>query len=157
MVSVAAGPVKSWQPVDGMAAPTASFIMEGGNARSLADFKDQVVVLNLWATWCTPCLVELPTLDKLEETYAARGLVVIPLSLDTIPFEQLRKFLDEKDLELPHLAQDTSGDFRGALVKRGVPVTYLLDRDGKLVARYEGDADWLAKPQTDKIEKLLTQ
>lgn len=144
-----------WEEMQGMPTPTGSFLMENGNRGTLADFKGQVVVLNLWATWCTPCLKELPTLDKIEETHAADGLVVLPLSVDTLPFDQLRGFLDKQKLELPHLAQDDNNSFQRALNAGGLPITYLMDRDGTIVARYAGAMDWTGKEPTARIGALL--
>lgn len=145
-----------WQDLNDLATPTQRFSM-GKEKRSLADFRGQVVVLNLWATWCTPCLTELPTLDKLEEKYAADGLVVLPLSLDTIPFEQLQGFITKLNLELPHVAQDTSRDVSKTLMSTGVPTTYLIDRNGKIRARYVGETDWLDKDNAARIEALLAE
>lgn len=148
--------LKTWETVKDLPTPTASFLM-GKERRTLADFKGQVVVLNLWATWCTPCLKELPTLDGLEEKYAADGLVVLPLSLDTIPFEQLQRFIAKVDLELPHLAQDTSRNVSKPLMSSGVPTTYLIDREGVIRARYAGETDWLDEDNTQRIEALLAE
>lgn len=146
-----------WQDVSAIKAPVAAMEMENGEKRTLADFKGQVVLLNLWATWCTPCLKELPTLDKLEEQYMGEGLVVIPLSLDRFEFKQLRAFVDKQKLELPHLAQDSSGAFNRALVKNGVPLSYLIDREGKLTARYSGATNWMAPDMRTKIEAALAK
>lgn len=146
-----------WYAVKDMAAPTEPFLMDGEKTRTLADFKGQVVLVNLWATWCTPCLKELPTLDALEEKYAANGLVVLALSTDTLPYKQLRGFVDKQKLELPHLAQDTSGKIYEQLKTRGLPLTYLIDRQGKVRARFAGATEWLEKANTDPIEKLLNE
>lgn len=163
MVSVAAlaaapDKIYTWYAVRDVATPSTAFtIGDAGQTRTLADFKGQVVLLNLWATWCTPCLKELPTLDALEEKYAEQGLVVLPLSVDRFSFEQLRSFVDKQELELPHLAQDASGAFNKALVGRGLPVTYLLDREGTLVWRYDGATDWMQDEHRQKIEALLAR
>lgn len=156
--ALAAAPERlyQWYELNAMASPTGSFAM-GDKTRTLADFKGQVVVLNLWATWCTPCLKELPTLDALEEKYAADGLVVLPLSLDTMPFAQLQEFIAKLDLELPHLAQDQSGKLLNALKGAGLPVTYLIDRKGVLRARYSGSTDWTSDEHTKRIEALLAE
>lgn len=151
----AADALYTWHRLRDQAAPAATFEMENGTHRSLADFKGQVVLLNLWATWCTPCLKELPTLDALEETRAADGLVVLPLSLDTISFVQLREFIDGLGLELPHLAKDDSNAFQRALAGRGLPSTYLIDRSGALRYRYDGATNWLSEEHAQKIDGLL--
>lgn len=155
-IAAASPKLKAWEEVSDLPTPAASFLM-GKERRSLTDFKGQVVVLNLWATWCTPCLKELPTLDALEEQYAGDGLVVLPLSLDTIPFEQLERFIAKVKLELPHLAQDTTREVSKPLMSSGVPTTYLIDRKGRIRARYAGETDWMAAENTRRIEALLAE
>jgi len=155
VMAVEAEKLRVWVPLKDVPTPTAAFLMQNDTHRTLADFKGQVVVLNLWATWCTPCLKELPSLDALEEKYAPDGLVVVPLSVDTVPFAQLVTFIQNQSLELPHLAQDDSRAIYEALRGRGLPMTYLIDREGKVAARISGEVDWLAKAQTDRIEALL--
>lgn len=146
-----------WYEVKGLKAPADGFLMEGKTTRRLADFKGQVVVLNIWATWCTPCLKELPTLDALEEKYGPDGLVVLPLSVDTMEFEQLQQFIQKLELELPHLAQDRNNTIFNQLKGAGLPVTYLIGRDGALRARYAGGTDWLDEEHTQRIEALLAE
>lgn len=146
-----------WYDVKAIATPVDPMLVANGATRTLADFRGQVVVLNIWATWCTPCLKELPTLDKLEEKYMSEGLVVLPLSVDTLPYEQLRGFMKKLKLELPHLAQDNSGAFNKALVGRGLPITYLIDRTGALRYRFEGGTDWLSAENQEKISALLRE
>lgn len=145
----------AWEPVSGMASPATPVTMENEKSATLADFKGQVVLLNIWATWCTPCLKELPTLDKLEAKYAEKGLVVLPVSLDTMSFKDLRKYVGERKLDLPHLAQDAHGKFVGELGPNGVPVSYLIDRKGTIRYRYTGAIDWSKDNATDSIEQLL--
>lgn len=145
-----------WYDLRDVATPTHTFQMADAS-RSLADFKGQVVVLNLWATWCTPCLKELPTLDVLEEKYAADGLVVLPLSVDSMAFAQLRQFIEKQKLELPHLAQDSSSKILNELKGSGLPITYLIDRKGVLRARYSGGTNWLDAEHTKRIEALLKE
>ncbi len=146
-----------WVELADQPTPSADFLMDGGKRRTLADFKGQVVLLNLWATWCTPCLKELPTLEALEEKYAADGLVVLPLSLDTLDYAQLRAFVDKLDLPLPHLAQDTTRSYQRALPTRGLPATFLIDRNGVIRARFEGTTDWTGEEHAKKIEALLKE
>lgn len=123
-------------------APVESFLKPGGTRGSLADYKGKVVLLNIWATWCTPCLKELPTLVELQKQ-KGDDLVVLTLSIDEAPFAQVQGFLKNKmQLELPHLAQDDTGKLFMQLGARGLPVTYLIDREGKLTQRFIGGTEW---------------
>jgi thiol-disulfide isomerase/thioredoxin len=146
-----------WEEISGIATPAEPVAMDGNTSKTLADFKGQVVLLNIWASWCTPCLKELPALDTLEENYAKQGLVVLPVSLDTMPYKELRSYVDNLKLELPHLAQDADGKFMRALKPTGVPVSYLIDRSGTIRYRYTGATDWANPDATKTIDDLLAE
>jgi thiol-disulfide isomerase/thioredoxin len=129
---------------------------KGGRA-SLSDYKGEVVLLNLWATWCTPCLKELPTLAALDATYRGRGGVrVITLSLDTIPYTQIEGFLSKKhQIKLPHLTQDDTGKIAGNLVIQGLPVTYLINQQGEMTHRFIGATDWTSEAARAPIDAAI--
>ncbi len=94
-----------------------------GATASLADFRGDVVVLNLWATWCPPCRAELPDLDQLQETYRDRGLVVLQISDE--PRETLASFLEESPMTTEHGYVE-----RFPWPAGGRPTTYVIDREG---------------------------
>jgi thiol-disulfide isomerase/thioredoxin len=110
-----------------------------GEARSLADYRGKIVVLNFWATWCGPCREEMPLLEKLYREYKDRGVVVIGASLDAKATEaRIAPFLEQhgltfpvwKGAELAHVQE-----FTGA---NGVPATAIVDREGRIAARLTG-------------------
>lgn len=147
-------PYYRWIEYDApIATPSGPIDMKAGE-RSLADFKGQAVLLNLWATWCVPCLKELPTLDKLEKDWGEKGLVVLPLSLDSKPYAEVRKFLDERKLELPHLAIE-KGEVAGKLKWNALPMTFLIGREGKIIGHYAGATDWTDAKHVPYLEKAL--
>ncbi len=125
------------------AAPLEFTLLAGDRKASVADFKGRVVLLNFWATWCVPCLRELPDLDRLQADYGPLGLQVIALS-DESP-ETLRAFGDDK---LPqHATVAYLPDVRAAMpfYERGLdfrPFTYLIDRDGVVRAVDLGARDY---------------
>jgi len=140
-----AGPVKG---VDrshkGQPAPAAMFNNPDGGKISLAKFKGVPVLVNLWASWCAPCIKELPTLDKLAAAYRDDGqLGVIAVSQDTGPQPSVTAFLAKlnvKDLGAYH---DPDMALSGALGPDTVlPTSILYGADGKEVWRYVGDLDW---------------
>ena len=140
-----AGPVKG---VDrshkGEAAPAATFDNPDGGAISLAKFKGVPVLVNLWATWCAPCVKELPTLDTLAASHRDDGqLGVIAVSQDSGPQPSVVAFLAKlkvKDLGAYH---DPKMALSGALGPDTVlPTSILFDAQGKEVWRYVGDLDW---------------
>ncbi len=101
------------------------------------------VLVNLWATWCAPCVKELPTLDRLAQSHAVDGLVgVIAVSQDTGPHASVAAFLDRlkvRDLGAYH---DPKMALSAALGAEVLPTTILYDAQGREVWRYVGDLDW---------------
>lgn len=126
-----------------VAAPRTTFEDPQRRSVTLADFKGEVVVVNLWATWCKPCLTEMPTLDAVQQAYAGKGLKVLAVNVD-LP----EKYADAKDfigvhpaLELYHDPANIQGLYQ-ALDGKGLPITVVYDRRGREVARLTGGANW---------------
>ena len=135
----------------GKAAPEVSFKDPDGGDISLADFKGTPVLVNLWATWCAPCVKELPTIDRLAESHASDGrLGVIAVSQDMGPSNSVKAFLEK--LKIKHLGayQDGSMALAGALNANILPTTVLFDAEGREVWRYVGDLDW-SGPEAAKL------
>jgi thiol-disulfide isomerase/thioredoxin len=126
-------PLKPVFHAAGHAAPELTFTtLEDGAVHRLADYRGQVVVLNLWATWCGPCRAEMPALDKLQRAHAHDGVVVITVSDE--PAEALRRFPGYGAMAMVKGMVDTSRVHSALLVRAQVarPVTHLIDRDGVL-------------------------
>lgn len=120
----------------------AAFRDGAGRTVSLADFRGRVVVLNLWATWCGPCLREMPSLDRLQEALGGEGLAVVAVSTDRGPVSDLRAFFQGQRLTHLPLYHDRAGDLARALRLDGLPTTHVLDRDGRLLATHKGYLAW---------------
>jgi thiol-disulfide isomerase/thioredoxin len=124
----------------------------------LADFKGQVVVLNLWATWCHPCRTEMPTLAHLQSMYAGKNVKVLPISLDDADkFDDVKSFIDvQEPLDV------YSGEMPAALSAyqlngKGLPVVIIIDKNGKEVARNLGGATWDTADMKGLVDKLLSE
>lgn len=148
-----AGPVKG---VDrshkGKPAPDADFNNPDGGEISLDHFHGVPVLVNLWASWCAPCVKELPTLDKLAQSHDVDGeFGVIAVSQDSGPQPSVVAFLKKlnvKDLGAYH---DPNMGLLGALGPDTVlPTSILIDADGREVWRYVGDLDWTS-PEAAKL------
>jgi thiol-disulfide isomerase/thioredoxin len=122
--------------------PELTFFDEAGNEVMLADFAGDVVVLNLWATWCAPCRREMPSLDRLQAALGEDGLRVIALSLDRGDVAKVRAFFEE--LEIANLAiyRDPQARAGRELGAPGLPTTIVIDRTGQEVGRLLGPAEW---------------
>ena len=128
----------------GQLAPAATFNDPDGGEISLADFKGVPVLVNLWATWCAPCVKELPTLDRLARAHAVDGgLGVIAVSQDRAPHKSVVAFLDYHKLRELGAYHDPDMGLSGALGPDAVlPTSILIDANGREVWRYVGDLDW---------------
>jgi thiol-disulfide isomerase/thioredoxin len=114
----------------------------------LADLKGKPVLVNLWATWCAPCVKELPTLDKLAKSGAVS---VVAVSQDTAPHASVVAFLQAHQISTLQPYQDSNMGLSGALGPDTVlPTSILLDANGKEVWRYVGDLDWTS-PEAAKL------
>lgn len=114
---------------------------EGGDV-TLARFAGKVVVLNFWATWCPPCRAEMPALDRLAATVKGDGIEVVALSTDRGGVAPVRRFFDEIGVRNLAIFNDASNRMAREAALIGLPVTLILDRQGREVARLTGDAAW---------------
>lgn len=113
-----------------------------GNPVTLADYSGKVVVLNIWATWCPPCRAEMPSLDRLAGEMEGKDFAVIPLSTDRGGVERVAQFFDDIHIENLKVMHDRSGKVARQAGVLGLPVTLILDREGREIARVLGDAEW---------------
>lgn len=136
----------------GQAAPGVSFNDPDGGEISLASFEGTPVLLNLWASWCAPCVKELPTIDKLAAAHRDAGqLGVIAVSQDSGPQASVEAFLAKLKVEDLGAYHDAKMALSGALGPDTVlPTTILFDAKGKEVWRYVGDLDW-SSPEAAKL------
>jgi thiol-disulfide isomerase/thioredoxin len=125
----------------GKAAPDARFTdLADGADKAIADFKGRPLLVNLWATWCVPCVKELPTLAKLSAA-APGGLQVVAISQDMQGAKVVGPFLKDKGLAL-HPYHDRDNALMLALKEASLPVSILFDAQGREVWRISGDLDW---------------
>jgi thiol-disulfide isomerase/thioredoxin len=134
----------------GAAAPAAEFRDPDGEPVTLAKFAGKPLLLNLWATWCAPCVKELPTLDALDGR--GRPIGVVTLSQDSGDQAKVRDFLAQHGLKRLEAWQDPKMAMTAALGVQILPTSILFDRNGRELWRYSGDLDWTGA----EAERLLT-
>jgi peroxiredoxin len=126
-----------------------------GAAVSLEDFADKLVVLNFWATWCTPCTVEMPSLEGLWREYGRHGLVVIGVSVDRgAPRAVLEPYIRHHGLTFPILL-DPDSRAAGAWRVTGIPATFLVRPGGEVAGMAAGAREWNSAEMRALIETLL--
>ena len=145
-------------PADGAAPPAYAFFDAAGKKVTAADFKGKVVVMNLWATWCAPCKLEMPTLAKLAQAYAGKPVAVVAVSIDKADALAEAKafivgnaplaFYNDPDAKLPWALKPTAN---------GMPTTIILGKDGLERGRISGEADWNGEGAKQVIDKILAQ
>jgi thiol-disulfide isomerase/thioredoxin len=123
-------------------APDVAF-SNGDNATlGFKDFKGKVTLVNLWATWCAPCVKEMPSLQALKQARGGADFDVVTISEDKTARKVVDPFFEKNNLaDLPRYTDAESAVGRAFRV-RGLPTTMLLDRDGKEIGRFEGGANW---------------
>ena len=137
-----AGSMRKFRLAEAPAPPTdTSFATREGPPRSLADFKGKVVLVNFWATWCLPCREEMPLLERLRQRLGADGLEVVAVSVDR-PTVDAAAFLHNLGARSLTLLLDPGARTGARLGVVGLPTSILLDRDGRVVGRLQGSADW---------------
>lgn len=131
------------------------FFGADGTEHHLAEFLGHGMVVNLWATWCAPCVAEMPSLEALSVALAPENIAVLPLSSDRGGADKVREWFREHDIKSLPVLTDPKGAVARAWNARGIPMTVIIDRKGRECARLEGAADWSASSTIDLIRKLV--
>lgn len=137
--------------------PAISFKDEQGRLIDLAKFRGRVVLLNVWATWCTPCREEMPALDRLQAKLGGANFEVVALSVDRAGMNAVEAFF--KAVDIRHLKPyiDENDTTMHKLGIAGLPTTLLIDRDGRDVARIVGAAEWDKEEFAQLIRKAMAR
>ncbi|HEX6629582.1 MAG TPA: TlpA disulfide reductase family protein [Gemmatimonadaceae bacterium] len=123
--------------------------------RTLDDYQGQVVLLNVWATWCGPCREEMPSIEALHRRYGPRGLKVVAVSIDDPGAEEaIREFAHEYGLTF-EILYDASGEIQRSYQTTGVPETFVIGRDGIIRRKQIGATDWSSPASRAVIAGLL--
>jgi cytochrome c biogenesis protein CcmG/thiol:disulfide interchange protein DsbE len=139
-------------PKEGSAAPDFTITTDSGKQVSLDSFGGKVLVLNFWATWCAPCIEEIPSLNAMQKRFAKSGVVVLAISIDKNS-QKYHAFLDRI-----HVSFDTARDPAASISERygtfQYPETYII-KDGKIMRKFARAEDWTSDDLTRYIQSLL--
>lgn len=120
-----------------------------GNLRTLSSYRGKLVFLNFWATWCGPCRIEMPSMQRLYNELNNDGFEIIAVDLMEDK-KVVKKFLDQNNLTFPVLL-DKKGNVGALYGVRSIPTTYLIDKDGYIIARQIGAREW----DTQEIQSVF--
>ncbi len=113
-----------------------------GGTVGLADFRGRVILVNFWATWCAPCVREMPSLDRLQAELGPEGLLVMAVSQDRKGLAAAESFYREQGLDNLEIFLDPKGEFARAMGVAGLPTSLLVDDRGRLLGAIEGPLEW---------------
>jgi peroxiredoxin len=130
--------------------------LTGSATKTLADYQGQVVLLNVWATWCAPCRVEMPSIEHLHQEFGPQGLKVVAISIDEAGPDVVREFVRERGLSFEILL-NPSRSIERIYQTTGVPESFVLNRDGVIVKKVIGATEWDSAVNRDLIRRLLAQ
>lgn len=123
--------------------------------KTLADYKGQTVLVNVWATWCDPCKVEIPSLERLYQTYGSKGLKIAAVSIDaTASDDSIRAFAQKYGMTFDVL-HDPSGVIQSIYQTTGVPETFVIGPDGTIRKKWVGADDWSSQGNEALVAQLL--
>lgn len=145
-------------PAEATVAPVQSFVDATGKTTRIADFKGRVTVVNIWATWCAPCVIEMPTLAKLAAEYKGEPVEVVAISIDRPQDADKAKAFIAKHAPLAFYHDPKmSMPFAMKPAAVGMPTTIIYGPDGMERARISGEADWSGKDAKAVIDKVLAK
>ena len=125
-----------------MPAPSTAFLDPDGRPIKLDAYRGSYVLLNVWATWCAPCVKELPSLDRLQAALGGDRFRVLLVSVDRKGLDLAAPFLTKLGIRNLRTASDAKSELARALGASGLPTSVLIDPDGRIVGRMLGDAEW---------------
>ena len=145
-------------PAEAAPPPADSFLDASGAPRRIADFKGKVTVVNLWATWCGPCVIEMPTLAKLAASYEGKPVEVVAVSIDRPADEGKARAFIAKHAPLAFYHDPKMAlPFAFKPVAAGMPTTIIYGADGVERGRLAGGADWSGKDAKALIDKVVAE
>ena len=139
-----------------MAAPAISYANEKGEMKKLAPKENKLTIVHFWATWCAPCVAELPQVDAVAKAYASKGVEVVALSLDgSGNMDKVQQFIASHHItNLTAYIDRNNFSFR-AFKGDGLPTSVFIDKDGQVIARVEGPLNWKSPETLDFINANL--
>lgn len=131
------------------------FLTETGDETTLGDYRGKYLLVNFWATWCAPCRAEMPALDALQASYGGADFEVVTIATGRNPPPAMKKFFADAGVKNLPLNRDPKQALARGMAVMGLPVSVLIDPEGREIGRLMGDADWNGEDARALIEVLI--
>jgi thiol-disulfide isomerase/thioredoxin len=136
-------------------APVVSLTEPAGATVNLSDFKGKLVLVNFWATWCEPCLREMPSIERLQ-SHVGDSIAVLAVSEDRGGSKAVEPFIEKLGLKSVKIYIDPKSAVGRAFEVRGLPTSFLIDGEGRMAGRVEGAAEWDSPNIMAIIDRMLS-
>ena len=123
-----------------------------GNTVSLSDFRGKIVFLNFWATWCPPCIIEMPSMEKLHRRFKDKSFVMVAINSQETD-ALVKSFFEKNKLSFTALL-DSSGEVGFGFGVNALPTTFVLDKQGRIIGSALGPRDWNSQASIDLFDHL---
>tara|TARA_Y100000590_G_C15696879_1_gene1005436 strand:- start:1784 stop:2314 length:531 start_codon:yes stop_codon:yes gene_type:complete len=131
------------------------FINSEGHKLSLNNYKSNIIIINLWATWCTPCIKEMPSLNRLKLRKKFKNVEILPINIGRETYKKSKSFFESLNIKNLEIYLDETGEIPNKLLVRGIPTTILIDKNGYEFARIVGYIDFENKIFLDWLNNYL--
>ena len=138
----------------GVSAPDFALPDLDGKTVNLADYKGKVVLLNIWATWCPPCVEEMPSMEKLHQELKDEDFEILAVSIDVSGAKAVNPFMKKHKLSFSVLT-DTEGAMKSLYQTTGVPESFIIDKQGRILEEIIGPRDWAAPGALKYFRSLI--
>ena len=139
---------------EGIPAPDFTFPGLDGKNTSLSDYKGKVVLVNIWATWCPPCVYEMPSMQKLYNEFNGKNFEILAVSIDAAGVDAVAPFMKKHKLSFPAL-MDPKGTIKSMYRVTGIPESFIIDKQGILVGKIIGPRDWATQEVFGFFQDLI--
>lgn len=153
-LAIALGPEVNLLEVGDRAPDFRAKNLRTGRPASLADYRGKVVLLNVWATWCVPCRIEMPAMERLHRRFAGTDFHLVAVSIDREGEDKVMAYVRELELTFDIL-HDQPGAIQQTYQMTGVPESFVIDRTGLIVKKVIGAVEWDAPVNETLIRRLL--
>ena len=132
-----------------------SFKNEEDKTVSLSEYKNKLLILNFWATWCEPCKEEMPSLDRLQQKYDKQDFQILAISVDRGPKKKSVNFFNEYEIQNIDLFFDDKNNIPREVRAAGLPFSFFIDQEGNQIAKFIGPTEWDSNYFQDYIDSNL--